>query len=201
MRKFLDKSIVLATHNHGKIEEITRLFKEKKISIFTSKDFKLHEPKETGKTYVENGQIKARHSAIMTGLPCLADDSGIEVDALDGAPGVYTADWAETEKGRDFNYAMKKLWEKLEKINAPFPRIARFCCTLVLVWPDKHEEIFKGTVEGSLTWPPRGSNGHGFDPMFVPKNKNITYGEMNRWVKNSKSHRAVAFKKMIDECF
>ena len=202
MRYFRDHSLVIATHNAGKFEEMAKLLENfSGLSLYSSKDFNLTEPKETGSTYVENARLKAKFSAKMTGLPCLSDDSGIEIDGLDGAPGVYTADWAETENGRNFDYAMETVWDKLEKKKTPFPRKARFCCTLILAWPDMHEEIFQGVAEGSLTWPGRGKNGHGFDPIFVPKDYSVTYGEMDRWTKNSISHRGMAFKKMINTCF
>ncbi len=202
MRKFNGTSIVLATHNQGKFEEMKKLFDHiKDISIYSPKDFDLNEPREVGQTYVENARIKAKYSSEMTGLISLSDDSGIEIDSLDGAPGVFTADWAETKKGRDFDYAMKKVWDALEAKRASIPRKAQFCCTLVMVWPDKHEEIFEGFAEGTLTWPGRGSNGHGFDPIFIPKDHEITYAEMDRWEKNSISHRAIAFEKMFNQCF
>jgi len=116
-------------------------------------------------------------------LPALADDSGIEIDALNGAPGVYTADWAETPKGRDFVMAMHKTHEKLEEVSAAFPRTARFCCTFVLAWPDGSEEIAEGRMEGQIVWPMRGKQGHGYDPIFKPEGYDITFGEMDRWEK------------------
>ena len=136
-----------------------------------------------------------------TGLPALADDSGIEVDALDGAPGVYTADWAETPEGRDFVMAMTKTHELLEAKSAPHPRTARFCSTQVLAWPDGHDEVFAGTVEGKLVWPMRGKLGHGYDPMFQPIGHEITFAEMDPDQKNAISHRADSFGKLIRGCF
>ena len=115
-----------------------------------------------------NARIKAHFAAKAAGLPALADDSGIEIDALGGAPGVYTADWAETPNGRDFVKAMTETWNKLQAANAPFPRTARFCCTFVLAWPDGHDEVFEGRMPGQIVWPMRGEAGHGYDPIFQP---------------------------------
>ncbi|MEL7202610.1 MAG: non-canonical purine NTP pyrophosphatase, partial [Pseudomonadota bacterium] len=131
-----------------------------------------------------------------TGLPALADDSGIEIDALDGAPGVYTADWAETPKGRDFMLAMQKSYDAILNSGAAEPWIARFCCTFVLAWPDGHDEVFAGTAEGRFIWPMRGDRGHGYDPIFLPDGYTQTFGEMDRWEKNRISHRADAFRKL-----
>ena len=202
MRKFEEKSIILATHNHGKVEEMKKLLEGfSKMKLYSSTDFNLDEPKEIGKTYLENARIKAEYTSNKTGLACLSDDSGIEVKDLNGEPGVYTADWAQKDGNRNFDYAMKRVWNELNKKDAPYPRKAQFRCTLVLMWPDGHDEVFEGTSEGALIWPGRGENGHGFDPMFIPKNYSLTYGEMDRWYKNSISHRAEAFKKMIKSCF
>ena len=203
MRKFNENSIVVATHNIGKFEEMKKLLDDgaPEISVYSSNEFEIDEPEEVGHTYIENARIKARYSSEKTGLACLSDDSGIEVDGLDGAPGVYTADWAETKTGRNFEHAMRKVWDALDRKEVPFPRKARFVCTLVLIWPDKHEEVFEGKADGTLTWPGRGLNGHGFDPIFIPKSYKITYGEMDRWEKNRISHRAIAFQKMIKQCF
>ena len=140
-------------------------------------------------------------AAKATSLPALADDSGIAIDALNGAPGVYTADWAETENGRDFVMAMTRSWNELEAVNAPFPRKARFCSTLVLAWPDGHDEVFEGVMEGQVVWPMRGDQGHGYDPVFQPDGFEITCGEMDRWEKNKISHRGVAFQKLVAGCF
>ena len=137
----------------------------------------------------------------MSNLPSLADDSGITIDALNGAPGVYTANWAETSAGRDFVYAMEKTHNALSEVDAPYPRSAQFRCTLVLAWPDGHDEVFEGVIEGSLVWPMRGENGHGYDPIFLPNGYSETFGEMNRWEKNKISHRADAFSKLLSGCF
>lgn len=196
MRHFDGKTLLVATHNSGKLEEIADLISEFGISVVGASEKGLPEPEETGTTFVENARLKAHAAARATGLPALADDSGIEIDALDGAPGVYTADWAETPNGRDFVMAMTRSYEALEAINAPLPRTARFCCAFVLAWPDGHDEVFAGTMEGQVVWPMRGDQGHGYDPIFQPDGHDITFGEMDRWEKNKISHRADAFAKL-----
>jgi XTP/dITP diphosphohydrolase len=162
---------------------------------------KLDEPEETEDTFIGNARIKAQAAVASTGLPALADDSGIEVEALDNAPGVYTADWAETPNGRDFIMAMTKTNRLLEERDAPHPRRARFCATFVLAWPDGHEEIFEGRANGTLVWPMRGEIGHGYDPMFQPDGYDKTFAEMAPAKKNEISHRADAFAKLIAGCF
>ncbi len=127
--------------------------------------------------------------------------SGIEIDALDGAPGVHTADWAETAQGRDFVMAMTRAHRELEVRSAPHPRIARFCCTLVLAWPDGHDEVFAGVMPGQVVWPMRGDQGHGYDPIFMPDGFDITFGEMDRWQKNRISHRGKAMAALMAGCF
>lgn len=200
-RKFTAPKLVIATHNQGKLEEIERLFEPFDVDITSNKALGLKEPKETEKTFVGNARIKAHAAVQATGMPALADDSGIEVDGLNGAPGVFTADWAETPDGRNFPMAMEKVWDKLEAINAPAPRTARFRCTLVLAWPDGYDEVFEGKIEGQVVWPMRGDQGHGYDPMFMADGYDITMGEMDRWAKNEISHRADAFKQLIEACF
>ncbi|MBL3568270.1 non-canonical purine NTP pyrophosphatase, RdgB/HAM1 family [Rhodovulum sulfidophilum] len=197
MRRFDGKTLLVATHNSGKLEEIADLLKPFGISVTGAADHALPEPEETEDTFVGNARIKAHAAAKATGLPALADDSGLAVDALDGAPGVYTADWAETGSGRDFPMAMEKVWTKLEEANAPEPRTAQFCCTFVLAWPDGHDEVFEGRMPGRIVWPMRGDQGHGFDPIFQPEGYDITFGEMDRWEKNKISHRARAFEKLV----
>ncbi len=192
MRRFEGPQLVLASHNNGKIEEMRALLERHGISLSSAADHGLPEPEETGTTFVENARIKAHAAVAATGLPALADDSGIEIDALGGAPGVYTADWAETPQGRDFVMAMTRAHDELEKMGAPHPRTARFCCTLVLAWPDGHDEVFAGVMPGHVTWPMRGDQGHGYDPIFVPEGYDVTFGEMDRWEKNKISHRARA---------
>lgn len=200
-RRFDGDQILVATHNAGKLEEMTELFAPYGVRVIGAAEMNLPEPDETETTFAGNARIKALAAVQATGLPALSDDSGIEVAALGGRPGVYTADWAETPTGRDFMMAMERTHSELEAINAQQPRYARFCSTLVLAWPDGHEEIFEGTVEGTLVWPVRGTLGHGYDPMFQPLGHDRTFAEMTHDEKNAISHRADSFKKLIAGCF
>jgi XTP/dITP diphosphohydrolase len=196
----LEGPLLVATHNRGKLEEIAALLAPYPVRVLSAADLGLAQPPETEDTFLGNARIKAHAAARASGLPALADDSGIEVDALGGAPGVHTADWAETATGRDFVRAMTRAWEALERTRAPHPRTARFRCTLVLAWPDGHEEVFEGKIEGKCVWPMRGDQGHGYDPMFQPDGYTVTLGEMDRWAKNRISHRADAFRKLVASC-
>ncbi len=200
-RKFTDQTLLIATHNAGKLEEMRELLAPFGVSVVGAAEKNLAEPVETEDNFIGNARIKAHAAVKATGLSALSDDSGIEVEALNNEPGVYTADWAETPNGRDFVMAMTKTHDKLEAINAPHPRKARFCSTLVLAWPDGHDEVFEGKVNGSLVWPMRGSVGHGYDPMFMPDGYDITFGEMAFEKKNEISHRADAFAKLVKGCF
>ncbi len=200
-RRFASTDLVLATHNRGKIEEISALLEPFQLRVTSNVDHGLPEPEETEATFVGNARIKAHAAARATGLPALADDSGVEIDALGGAPGVHTADWAEGPGGRDFDRAMQMTWDRLEALSAGAPRTARFCCTLVLAWPDGHDEVFAGSTAVQIVWPMRGDQGHGYDPIFQPDGHNKTFGEMDRWEKNRISHRAHAFAKLISGCF
>ena len=197
MRKFTDKTLLVATHNAGKLDEIVSILAPFGIEVIGAKAMNLPEPEETESTFVGNARIKAHAAAKATGLPALADDSGIEVDCLNGAPGVFTADWATTPTGRDFTMAMEKTWKACDEINAPAPRTARFRSTLVLAWPDGHDEVFAGKIDGQLVWPMRGKLGHGYDPMFQPEGYDITFAEMDPDEKNKISHRADAFRQFI----
>ena len=201
MRKFTDPRLVVATHNTGKLLEIADLLKPYGVELSSNAVHGLPEPEETETTFVGNARIKAHAAARATGLPALADDSGIEIDGLGGAPGVYTADWAETPNGRDFVMAMTRSWDELEAASASEPRTARFCSTLVLAWPDGHDEVFAGVMAGQIVWPMRGDQGHGYDPIFQPEGYDVTFGEMDRWEKNKISHRADAFAKLVAGCF
>lgn len=200
-RKFTGDRLLVATHNAGKLEEMAALLAPHGVSVVGAAELGLPEPEETETTFVGNARIKAHAAARATGLPALADDSGIEIDALDGAPGVHTADWAETPQGRDFALAMTRAHRELEARNAPHPRTARFCCTLVLAWPDGHEEVFVGAMPGQVVWPMRGAQGHGYDPIFMPDGFDITFGEMDRWQKNRISHRGKAMAALMAGCF
>jgi XTP/dITP diphosphohydrolase len=201
MRKLTERKIVLASHNAGKLREISELLAPFGIEVVSAGALDLEEPEETADNFAGNARIKAHYAAKASGLLALSDDSGIQVDALGGQPGVYTADWAETPNGRDFPMAMTKVWSLLEEKNAPEPRTARFCCTLCLAWPDGHDEIFAGTVEGQLVWPMRGDRGFGFDPMFQPIGFKQTFAEMDPADKHAMSHRADAFAKLVSGCF
>jgi XTP/dITP diphosphohydrolase len=209
MRKLDTRTIVVASHNAGKIREIRDLIGPLGFAAKSAADLKFEEPDETGTTYEENARIKALASAMASGLPALSDDSGLAVDALDGAPGVYTANWAEREDGsRDFGMAMEKVEKALTEKGATTPdrRTARFVSVLCLAWPDGHTETFRGEVEGHLVWPPRGTQGFGYDPVFQPDGYDVTFGEMPAEQKhgwkpgNDKalSHRARAFKLFVE---
>ncbi len=200
-RKFDGDRLLVATHNKGKLEEMAHLLQPFGVTVVGAGEMNLPEPEETEDTFVGNARIKAHAAAKATGLPALSDDSGITIDALDGAPGVYTADWAETGNGRDFLMAMTRAHNELEARNAPYPRTAQFRCTLVLAWPDGHDEVFEGIAPGHLTWPIRGKDGFGYDPMFVPEGHDITFAEMDRWEKNKISHRGRAVRAFVQGCF
>lgn len=192
----LGDRLVIASHNTGKIHEIAALMEPYGVAVQSAVDLGFAEPDETEDTFAGNARIKAHAAARAADLPALSDDSGIMVDALGGAPGVYTADWAETPHGRDFPMAMKRVWDLLELQNAPEPRTARFCCTLCVAWPDGRDLLFEGTVDGRLVWPMRGDRGFGFDPIFLPNGETQTFGEMDPALKHAMSHRAMAFAKL-----
>jgi XTP/dITP diphosphohydrolase len=196
MRRLEARRLLVATHNAGKLEEIADLLNDYGIAVVGAAEMNLPEPEETGTRFVENARIKAHAAARATGLPALSDDSGLEIDGLGGAPGVYTADWAETPNGRDFTLAMTRAHDELVKSAAPQPWTARFCCTFAMAWPDGHDEIFEGKMEGQIVWPMRGTQGHGYDPIFQPDGFDKTFGELDRWEKNRISHRADAFRKL-----
>lgn len=201
MRKFTSDRLLVATHNSGKLEEIAELLRPYGVAVTSAAQMALPVPEETEETFVGNARIKAHAAAQATGLPALADDSGIQVDALGGQPGVHTADWAETENGRDFPMAMRKVHDLLRERNAAQPWTARFVSTLVLAWPDGHDEAFEGIMPGQIVWPPRGDNGHGYDPIFQPTGRDTTFAEMETVEKNRISHRAEAFRKLVEGCF
>ena len=192
--------LVLATHNAGKLAEMVALLAPYGIEVIGAAALGLSEPEETEDSFIGNARIKAHAAAKASGMVALADDSGISVDALDGAPGVYTADWAETHNGRDFGMAMEKTWGLLENKNAPYPRRAQFRSTLVLAHPDGTDAVFEGVAHGQVIWPMRGVMGHGYDPMFQPDGHDVTFAEMDRQAKNKISHRADAFAKFVREC-
>lgn len=200
-RRFREDRLLVATHNTGKLEEIADLLGPFGISVTGAADHDLAVPEETETDFRGNALLKARAAARATGLPALADDSGLEVAALDSAPGVHTADWAETGSGRDFAMAMRRVHDGLRAAQAAEPWRARFCCALALAWPDGDEVVVLGTAPGRIVWPMRGDQGHGYDPIFLPDGYTQTFGEMDRWEKNRLSHRADAFKQLIEKCF
>lgn len=205
MRILEGKRIVVASHNEGKLREIAGLIAPFGFEAKSAAEYGLPEPEETGTTFEANAYTKAFAAASATGLPALSDDSGLVVDALDGAPGVYTADWATLPDGsRDFAMAMRVTEEKLVEAGAEAPeqRTGRFVSVICLAWPDGHAEYYRGEAEGHLVWPPRGAKGFGYDPVFQPAGFDITFGEMSAEEKHgwkpgdatALSHRARAFK-------
>jgi XTP/dITP diphosphohydrolase len=205
-RKLTPGKLVIASHNAGKVREIRALLGPYGIEPVAAGDLGLPEPPETGTSFAENALIKARASAGASGIVALADDSGLCVAALGGAPGVYTADWAERQTfegppGRDWYMAMGKVEGKLAELGPDADRSAAFVCVLALVWPDGEEAVFEGRVAGSLTWPPRGRMGFGYDPVFVPAGKMLTFAEIPPEDKHAISHRADAFAKLVAAVF
>jgi XTP/dITP diphosphohydrolase len=200
-RKFSGDRLLVATHNAGKLTEISEILAPHGVAVVGAGDMDLPEPDETENTFVGNARIKAHAAAQATGLPALADDSGITIDALDGAPGVYTADWAETGSGRNFMMAMTRANDEISAKGTDAPRTAQFRCTLVIAWPDGHDEVFEGVMPGSLVWPIRGEGGFGYDPMFMPEGYDITCAEMDKVEKNKISHRGRALAKFVAGCF
>jgi XTP/dITP diphosphohydrolase len=191
-------TLLIATHNAGKLEEIAALLGPLGVRCTSNADHGLPEPEETETTFLGNARIKARAAVEATGLPALADDSGIEIDGLDGRPGVHTADWAETPTGRDFMQAMTRAHDELIARGVPEPWTARFRATMVLLQPDGTEQVFEGAIEGQLVWPIRGTVGHGYDPMFQPEGHDRTFAEMPFEEKNLISHRARALAALRD---
>ena len=200
LRKLEAGQVVVASQNRGKIREFRLLLAASNIGIVTSRECGLPPVDETEDSFAGNASLKARAAAELTGMPAISDDSGIEVEALGGLPGVNTADWAETPLGRDYVAAMTRVWNLLENRDAPHPRRASFCSTICVAWPDRHQEFFTGRVDGHLAWPMRGDLGFGFDPIFVPDGHTCTFGEMPARLKNSISHRARALARFADGC-
>lgn len=202
IRKLVPGTLVIATHNAGKLREITALLAPYGIEAVAAADLDLPEPEETGTTFLANAELKARSAADLSGLPALADDSGLCVGALGGDPGVYTANWAETADGRrDWMLAMTRVHEKLVALGPDVSREATFVSTLALAWPDGHVEWFEGRIDGALIWPPRGAAGFGYDPMFVPQGEARTFAEMPFDEKQARNHRARAFAAMVAAVF
>jgi XTP/dITP diphosphohydrolase len=188
----------VASHNSGKVREIGELLAPYGVETVSAADLGLPEPEETGVTFAENAILKALAGADGAGLPALADDSGLVVPALDGQPGIYSARWAEGADGkRDFGLAMGRVVDELGERD----KAAYFICALCLAWPDGHSELFEGRVAGRITWPMRGDKGFGYDPIFQPDGYDITFAEMEPGKKHAMSHRANAFRQLIDACF
>jgi XTP/dITP diphosphohydrolase len=199
-RHFTESKLVIASHNPGKIQEITALLKPFGCDLISAAALGLEEPEETGATFAANAELKARAAAQGSGLVALADDSGLSVKALRGDPGIFSARWAGPDK--DFSLAMQTVEDRLNKKN---DRSAYFACALALFWPDNgnegHLEVFEGRVNGTLVWPARGNQGFGYDPMFVANGFDITFAEMRPGDKHLISHRADAFRKLVNGCF
>jgi XTP/dITP diphosphohydrolase len=206
MRKLGTESLVIATHNAGKLREIAELLEPHGVTCISAGSLGLDEPEETGTTFAENALIKARAAAQGAQLPALADDSGLCVAALGGAPGVYTADWAERQwfegpPGRDWYMAMGKAEGLLCEQGPDTDRSCWFACVLAIAWPDGETAVYEGRADGTFTWPPRGTKGFGYDPVFVPTGKNLTFAEIEPVEKHRISHRADAFAKLVTEQF
>lgn len=203
-RRLTEEKLVLASHNAGKLREIADLLRPYGVQVTSAGELGLPEPDETEITFTGNAILKARASSEASGLPALADDSGLAVNALDGQPGIYSARWAETDGSgaaggkRDFAYAMERVQAELE---GKTDRSARFVCALCLYWPNGDKVVYEGEVRGQMVWPPRGTRGFGYDPMFQPDGYETTFGEMEPDAKHSISHRANAFKKLVADIF
>lgn len=192
--------IVVASHNEGKVREIRDLLKPYGVETVSAAELNLPEPEETGLTFAANAELKARAAADASGLIALSDDSGLAIDALDGAPGIYAARWAELpEGGRDFNYAMARVYEEMKKADGA--ETARFICALSLAFPNGDIHTYEGKVEGTIVWPPRGEKGFGYDPIFQAIGDQLTFAEIEPAEKHAKSHRADAFTKFIKAWF
>jgi XTP/dITP diphosphohydrolase len=201
-RKLAPGKLVLASHNKGKLREIAELLAPYGIETISAAALDVPEPEETGTSFAANAELKARFSADLTGLPALSDDSGLCVEALGGEPGIFSARWAELEDGRrDFAEGMRRVHDRLVEQGPEAGRDAHFVCALSLCWPDGHIETFEGRVDGILVWPPRGSNGFGYDAMFQPLGHDISFGEMDPQAKHAMSHRADAFAKLVAAVF
>ncbi len=192
---FAGDRLVIASHNPGKIEEIAALLAPFAVETIAAGSLGIPEPEETGDSFEANATLKARAATEASGLPALADDSGLVVPALDGAPGIYSARWAGPAK--DFRLAMERVHRELGNQDPS----ARFVAVLALARSGGRTELFRGEVEGSLTWPPRGERGFGYDPIFIPQGGNLTFGEIDPVEKHRISHRARAFAKLVEHCF
>ena len=210
MRRLDAGKLVIASHNDGKVREILDLLGPYGIEPVSAAELDLPEPDEIGTSFIDNADLKARAAADLSGLPALADDSGLCVEALGERPGIFSARWAiadpqvdpaagpgEVTGARDFDLAMARVRDELEALGPDAGRNAHFACALAVCWPDGHSEWFEGRVDGTLVWPPRGANGFGYDPIFVPAGHKRTFGEMDPAEKHAMSHRADAFAKLV----
>ena len=196
--KAIGPKLVIATHNEGKLREIRDLLAPYGIECVGAAELDLPEPEETGNSFVDNAELKAREAADLSGLPALADDSGLSVDALHGLPGIFSARWAEDEDGnRDFGRAMERVRSEVEAAGEEAGHDAHFVCALSLAWPDGDIQSFEGKVFGTLVWPPRGERGFGYDPIFIANGMDKTFGEMDPAQKHAISHRAEAFRQLV----
>jgi XTP/dITP diphosphohydrolase len=203
-RKLIERTAVIASHNLGKVAEISKLLIPYEITTISAGELGLPEPEENGHTFIENAEIKASAASTGSGLPALADDSGLVIPILGGDPGIFSARWAlapNSKKG-DFTKAIKRIERAIKKTSAACEgQKASFVCALSLCWPDGVIISFEGVIYGSLTFPPRGNKGFGYDPIFIPENRQLTFGEMDQMEKHQISHRAHAFTKLIEHCF
>lgn len=199
IRKLGPGKLVIASHNPGKVREIGDLLAPFGIETVSAAALDLPEPEETGTTFIANAELKAMQAADLSGLPALADDSGLCVEALNGDPGIFSARWAGEAK--DFGLAMRLVWDAIQAKGPDAGHDAHFVCALALAWPDGHVEVFEGRVDGTITWPPRGDKGFGYDPTFQPHGHAISFGEMEPEKKHAMSHRADAFAQMVAAVF
>ena len=190
-----NQKLIIASHNQGKVKEIGDLLDPFGLDVISAGALNLPEPEETGTSYIANAELKALAASQAANLPALADDSGLSVTALGGAPGIYSARWAGETK--DFNHAMRRVADAL-LLSGTTDRSAEFVCALSLAWPNGHIVSFEGRVGGTIAWPARGDKGFGYDPIFVPTGHSITFGEMEPEKKHAMSHRAVAFSQLVD---
>jgi XTP/dITP diphosphohydrolase len=197
-RRFAGGELVVATHNPGKLREIVALLEPLGAVVSSAGARGLPEPEETGLTFIANAELKALAAAQAAGVPALADDSGLAVEALGGAPGIYSARWAGPDK--DFDAAMTRVRDEIAASGTADTRAA-FICALSLAWPDGHCDSFEGRIDGHLVFPPRGTRGFGYDPIFIANGMDITFGEMDPGAKHQISHRADAFRRLVTACF
>lgn len=199
IRKLGPGKLVIASHNPGKVREIGELLAPFGIETVSAAALDLPEPDETGTTFIANAELKAMQAADLSGLPALADDSGLCVEALNGDPGIFSARWAGETK--DFGLAMQLVWDAIQAKGPDAGHDAHFVCALALAWPDGHVEVFEGRVDGTISWPPRGTKGFGYDAIFQPNGHTVSFGEMEPEQKHAMSHRADAFAQMVAAVF